>query len=282
MAKHEVKISRTKFILSLVLAIAISLGGGVEVGYYLAKYYATKSSSQPAPIVQSTLEVDIESDESEEEPKKLSKDEQINAVKGSLKQYYDINSSILSRVVNESLKESQSTGKSQETIFKDKLYKVYEGIALKNFLNTMKDYIYKGNLKATYYSDFYREQDGSQVKSVEVTEYKDNLIKAKAVITNNVEFYSNEKDTLPTASEFFGEYKGKGITQQQYTKMLNLKPSKIKVLETLGGKITLENSKDKWYISDFETPITSTEIKEVTLKGKTIKIEDFIRQYLSK
>ena len=286
MSKHESKVSKRKYISNMIVAIIISLICGIALGFYLSKFISAQKNIQPPPIVQNPPIIEQPNVESPKDATNLTKDEQISAVKGVLKSYYDINTSILTKVVSDSASESKTSGKNQEEIFKDKLYKYYENIVAKDYLASMKTFIYGGNLKATYYSDFFRRQEASFVKTVNVTDYKDNTIKASVVINTPFKFYDKKIDMIPSSIDFFGLYKGKGITQTQYKKMLTLKPTQIDALKTYNGTITIENITGKWYITAYTWSIASTEITQVSIKEKagekTYTLSDFVKKYLTK
>lgn len=283
MSKHEPKVSKRKYITNMIIAIIISLLCGIALGYYTPKYIATKTVTTPQPVVQITPTPIAEP---VKEELQLTKEEQSASVKDTLKGYYGINNAVLTKTVNESLTESKTGSKTQEEIFKEKLYKYYENIAAKDFLNTLKTFIYNGSLKATYYGDFFKAQEGSQVKKIEITDYKDKVIKAKVIITVPYKYYDKGTDIYPTLEKFFSEEKGTGITENGYKKLLALKPVKVGVLQTYNGTVTIENINNKWYITDYDYNIASTEIVDATIKEKagekTYTFSDLVKKYMSK
>lgn len=275
MGKHEARVSRRKYYISMTLAVLISLSSGFGTGFYLARYMAQRGVPQPAAVVQPQPQPAP----TQVEPKKLTSDEQISAVKNAVKGYYDINTAALNKAINDSKKESTTSGKPQETIFKEKLNTLYQGILAKDLLQIMKSFIDEGDLKGTYYSDFFREQEGSQIKSIEVTDYHNSVITAKVTINDLFEYSNTGTDIIPASAEFFGDLKGKGITSGQYAKMVALKPTKVTALRTNSGTVIIENINNKWYITSFEAPLVSTEIKDMTIKGVKMTLSEFIKKY---
>lgn len=285
MSKHEPKVSKRKYISNMILAILLSLSLGLVGGFYLSKYIAAKTNTPKTPITDTTPKVEPPAEETKEVPQ-LKKEEQMSTVKTALESYYAINISVLNKVIKESSDESKTGGKTQEDLFKDKLYKYYENICAKDFLTTMKTYIYGRSLKETYEGAFFKTQEGSKVKVVNVSEYKDNTIKANATIEVPYAFFDKGAYLIPSSADFFGKNKGKGITEAQYKKLLTLKPTQLLTLQTYSGTVTVEKINDKLYITDYAYNLASTEITNVKIKEKTgekvYTITDFIKKYLSK
>lgn len=264
MSKHEAQVPRTKYIVNLVFAILISFGIGLVVGYFFSGngFNITKTSSN------NTIQ------------KLNTKELQINKVKELLTSYYDINNSKFIKFKNESIAQSSSTGKTQDEVFKEKLNKAYQEIMGKEKLDIMKKYINDGSLRSDYYTEFFDSQEGSQIKSVQITEVTNSLIKAKVTITNSFDY--DKLHIAPNADDFIKSYKGIGIAKDKYVSLIALNPEKINTTETKDGTITIENINNKWYITAFDQAYSSTEIKTVTYKGKTLNLSEFIKQYLSK
>ncbi|HCT64236.1 MAG TPA: hypothetical protein DIC60_03035, partial [Lachnospiraceae bacterium] len=208
----------------------------------------------------------------------VGKDEQIVLIKGVLKAFYDINMNTYKRLESESLNESKSKGVSQDSIFKEKLINLYQGILAKEQLETITGFVNKGSMLEGYYLDYFNSQEGSVISSVENVEYKANTISAKTVVTNSFQY--GELYDILQSEKFFGEFKGKGITTQQYAKFLKLKPSKVNITEIKDVTLTIENINGKWMITSMNDVLNSSEIRDVIIGGKNITFADLMKKYI--
>lgn len=276
MGKYEARVTKTSYITRLVVAILISFVSGLLVGYFFGQKRPMNFQKQAAKsvIAQTETTKPIQSLKNSIP----GKDEQTNLVKGTLKSFYDINLNTFKRLESESLKESEAKGISQDSIFKDKLINEYQGMLTKKQLETVTDFVNKGNLQSDYFLDYFSSQEGSIINIIKNIEYKANTISAKAVITNPFVYGGNYD--IPSSQSFFGELKGKGITKLQYTKLLRLKPSKINMIETKDITLTIENINEKWMITLMNDVLDSSEIRDVTINGKSIAFVDLMKKYI--
>lgn len=279
MSKHDFRITTTKYIISMIVAVIVSLASGIVSGYFIAQHRSqskiqVEDPSKTEGVIQnSTLDtlnisgenldakdkIGIDKDTSKLE---ISKEQQSSISKSALNTFYSIDSKAYAKILSES--------NNNNSIVKEKLFSTYKGILAENSLNSIKKIIDAGSSNGYYFSDFYNGKRSTSIKNIEVYEYKDGILKVKSTITNTFVFYS-----IPNSSDFFGELKGTGINKDQYVSMVMEKPKRIEVLETRKDQFDLKYINGKWYIINDKTEIISTEILKVIFQNTTYSLDEF-------
>jgi hypothetical protein len=272
MSKHEAKISRTKVIIMMIIAVVISLCIGIGIGFLISQSKGEAKKTDTSTFLSNTFKKDNTAKKAS-----LTKEEQISIANKALNEYYSVNLDTYNTLKTQSLEESQKTNKPQDTIFKDKLNKLYQNILTKTELASMKSFIDAGDIKTNYYLDFFNADKGAKVQNTSIVEANENMIKAKSQVVNSIEYNTSNK--LPSMQDFFDKYKGKGIEQKQYTRLVNLKPSKVIAAQTSDVSLVLEKENGKWLISDYIKAPESAEITEITRKNKVFSLTEFIKTY---